>query len=167
MSGLDLLLADGESTEPSSRGLASRRKFSPDGTGLSAAQGRGLRLAEETGTGRGLRPVADSQSSSDGREVRLGLAAAQALAEGRSSGDFQPTEVVWRDPGLSRLGEELMTSTRKAKVPARGLAAVKRGLRGEDDIDANGVQIAAIQALHSKILMLQEKLRVLQKKGGR
>jgi hypothetical protein len=75
----------------------------------------------------------------------------------------QQPEVVEPEPVRFEDEEPLyVRSSEKAKVPAGGMQAVARGVAGDDPIDANGVQISAIQALHKRLVAAKQRLAQLK-----
>jgi hypothetical protein len=82
---------------------------------------------------------------------------------GGMGGQQQPQEPVeqdrWKDPTQYRLEGDLQMSSRSLKKGLRASdAPIQRGARGLNDIDANGVQIAAIKELSQRITALRKRI---------
>jgi hypothetical protein len=73
------------------------------------------------------------------------------------------------DAYMARAKADLQPSSKTLKTPARSLGdAIQRGVRGEDPIDSNGVEVAAIQALGERLdqLMTRAERLVHKRKGA-
>lgn len=78
-------------------------------------------------------------------------------------------EDEYEAPDIGRyLGGATVASSRKLKTPGgKGLGdAVRRGLSGEDPIDANGVEVVAIKALDKRINEFTRRVQALAQRKG-
>jgi hypothetical protein len=77
----------------------------------------------------------------------------------------QPEQEKPVEPEPVRFEEEeplYVRSSKEAKAPGGGMAAIARGVAGEDPIDANGVQISAIKALSDRLARAKSQLAKLK-----
>ena len=152
--------------DPAGPGLRSRDPWArarQGDDGLAVAPGQGLTLAADTGGNRGLSVpgVTAKEAAPDWQSIAA--MASQAIQSGQA--DPPPQEsVAYRDPGRSRLGEELLqASSKKLKTKVPG-DPVARGLSGSDPIDRNGMTIKGIQGLSARIVALSKRLAQLKKR---
>jgi len=76
----------------------------------------------------------------------------------------QPEPYQWQDmpyePERNPYMDEIALSSKKAKKPARSIdQAIQRGARGENPIDTNGVQMAAIKALMQRFERIESAMQ--------
>lgn len=99
--------------------------------------------------------------------AQLGSQASQTLGGGQQqrAQEFR-AELSDPDPHLERLMLDggYVTSTKSAKKPSADVAkAIDRGIRLENPIDANGVQVAAIQALTKQVEHTRQRIAALKR----
>lgn len=155
------------------------------GTGLTAGTGAtGLSTAMSSGTATSLGTTGLGVSGQTGAGLggsKAGLSAMDKFNMARSLGnsigqmgqgapDNRPLYRADEGDGdwahaLDEYDDEFATSTKQAKKPASGgLAdAVRKGLSGEDPISANGIEIAAIQALLKRMDKVQKLIDARKK----
>lgn len=80
----------------------------------------------------------------------------------------QPTrleDVAYEAPDMEGYLATTMPSSRDLKTPRRGLGdAIDRGVRSEDPIDSNGVEVAAIKELDGRITRIVDRIQKLKGK---
>lgn len=131
--------------------------------GLAAAPGQGLTLAQDTGGNRGLSVPGVTAKEAGPDWQSIAAMASRAIKSGQAEPVPQES-VAYRDPGRSRLGEELLqASSKRLKTKFHG-DPVKRGLSGSDPIDRNGMTIKGIQELSARIVALSKRLAHLKKR---
>lgn len=74
-------------------------------------------------------------------------------------------DVAYQAPDMEGYLATTMPSSRELKTPRRGLGdAIERGVRSEDPIDSNGVEVAAIKELDGRITRILNRIQKLKGK---
>jgi len=74
-------------------------------------------------------------------------------------------DVAYQAPDMEGYLTTTMPSSRELKTPRRGLGdAIERGVRSEDPIDSNGVEVAAIKELDGRITRIVNRIQKLKGK---
>jgi hypothetical protein len=107
------------------------------------------------------------------QQMRQWNSATQPQQQREDKVDPAEYEAPSLDAYMARAKADLQPSSKTLKTPARSLGgslgdAIQRGVRGEDPIDSNGVEVAAIQALGDRLdqLMTRAERLVNKRKGA-